>query len=151
METFKDKPWNKRFLKLGDEAEGVFENWATSKGIGFHRSGLNRPPFEMHNLPKMVCYTPDYLTADCYIECQGFGKDQQIKLKEDKQDALCGWDMIHITKMFLWDNVHKRVALVPIFWFHTHAPIANGVYPEGKKYQIWSPDQIDCWEPYGAN
>jgi hypothetical protein len=151
--TFKDKPWNQRFLKLGDEAEGVFENWAARHNIGFHRSGLNRPPFDMNKLSKMVCYTPDYLTADGYIECQGYGKDQLIKLKDDKLDALQGWNLIQATSMFLWDNVRKRVCQVPISWFGTTPAITTGIYPEGKKYQVWLPEQLPqgCWESFGAN
>lgn len=148
--TFKDRPWNQRLKSLGDEAETVYETWATQNGIGFHRSGINRPPFNVGKLPKMVAYTPDYLTDQGYVEVQGFGKDRQIKLKVEKLEALTQWDMVFHTEMFLWDNVDRTVAQVPVMWFLRNAANDQGVYPEGKHYQIWDPDRIPCWESYGA-
>ena len=147
--TFKDQPWAQRFKKLGDEAEQIFESWAAIQGIGFHRSGLDRPPFQVGKLPTLIAYTPDYLTADCYIEVQGFGRAQEIKLKEDKLQALWSWDRMHCTKLFLWDNANRRTALLPIKWFLLNKPTREGAYPEGKPYTCWDANQVDTWEPYG--
>ncbi len=146
--TFKDKPWNQRITRLGDEAETVFENWANQQNIGFHRSGINRPPFKVGRLPKMVSYTPDYLTENGYIEVQGFGRDGQIKLKYDKLDALSRWDMIFKTEMFLWDNVAESIAIVPVNWFLRTTCVSTGTYPEGKEYGVWDPKAIREWMKY---
>ena len=150
MTTFKDRPWNQRIKSLGDEAEAVYETWADRHGIGYHRSGINRPPFNVGKLPKMVSYTPDYLTENGYVEVQGFGKDRQIKLKVEKLEALTQWDMVFHTEMFLWNNVDRTVAQVPVMWFLRNNPVSSGVYPEGKQYGIWDPNAIQGWEQYGS-
>ena len=79
--SFKDGTWAQRFGALGDEAEQVFERVAR---YGWVRYGLNRPPLQMHRLPARIRYTPDYLMSNKFIEVQGLGRDQKLKLKLDK-------------------------------------------------------------------
>lgn len=149
--TFKDRPWHQRVQRLGDEAETIFEQWAARNNIGFHRSGINRPPFNVGKLPTMVSYTPDYLTDGGYIEVQGSGKGRQVKIKNDKLDALASWDLIFKTQMFLWDNVTRQVTLVPLSWFAYNLPNEVGVHPEGKLYKVWNADRIPGWVPHESN
>jgi hypothetical protein len=146
--TFKDLPFSERFKKLGDEAESVFRSFSDAHKVGYQRTGLERPPFPMHRLPVMVRYTPDFVTANCYVEVQGFGHDSVIKLKTEKLDALTQWDFVFRTEMFLWDNVRRQVAQVPIGWFLRNLPNEYGTYPEGKEYGIWNPARIQEWTSY---
>lgn len=136
---------------MGDEAEQVFETVATRHNWGYHRSGLNRPPFDMSRLPVNVRYTPDYLTETSYVEVQGFGKDRLVKIKQDKLDALAWWDAnCFCTEIFLWDSVLRRWTIIEIGWFKHEPPSMHGVYPEGKTWLGWTLDQLPAlWTDLG--
>jgi len=106
--TFASKPFHERLAVLGDEAEGEFERWANIERIGFERSGRRRPPFSMKKLHAYVRHEPDYLTEDAYYEVKGFGKEQVLKLRTDKLDALHYWDLIHPVRLWIWDSLNRR-------------------------------------------
>jgi hypothetical protein len=136
---------------MGDEAENMFEIVSQETNFGIHRSGLNRPNFNMSRLPVMIRYTPDYLTEDSYVEVQGFGKDQLVKIKKEKLDALHAWDQHFATEMFLWDSVNRRWAFIAIPWFTHHEPQIFGIYPEGKEWVAWEADTLPVmWTYRGA-
>jgi hypothetical protein len=99
---------------MGDEAEGIFEAVYPQ---GWVRSGLDRPPISMSMLPPKIRYTPDYLTSKGYIEVQGFGRDQTIKLKKDKYDALEAWNLDFRADLFVWDTTNKRYGFVRLHDF----------------------------------
>lgn len=96
--SFHGKDFNQRFAAMGDEAEGVFEqvypnNWT--------RTGLDRPPIRLSDVPAKIRNTPDYLTAKGWVECQGFGNDGILKVKLAKLEA-CGHHHIDFRLDFFW-------------------------------------------------
>jgi len=148
--TFKDQPWETRFKKMGDEAEGIFESVAARNKWGYHRSGLNRPEeFNMLDIPVMVRYTPDYLCDWAYVEVQGFGADRLFKLKREKWGALCEWnDKVFHTELFAWDSITQRYCLFSLDWLDYRQYDTEGVYPEGKQWVGWNVDSLPGWLPY---
>lgn len=140
--SFKDQDFTKRFEAMGDEAEGIFEKVF---GKGFVRTGLNRPPIQMHKLPARIRYTPDYLTSQGYVEVQGFGRDQRIKLKIDKWMSLHYWNSLFPVRLFLWDTTNKRYCYVTLE--QLDACFASGEasiesFPEGKPYLSFDADVV---------
>jgi hypothetical protein len=132
--TFKDQEWNARFARMGDEAEKVFEE---SCDRGYVRYGLNRPPLAVHLLPRRIRYTPDYLTSEALVEVQGFGRDQQVKLKTDKYDALRWWNLTMQTRLALWDSHNQRFTTVTLNDVAEQIDEGNvelRKFPEGKAY-----------------
>lgn len=111
MNAFRDRTFTERYSKMGDTAEKKFEE-VYSKG--FVRWGLDRPPLQVPKLPKRIRYTPDYLTTSHLIECQGFGRDQELRLKVDKLNALEWWSLVHPVQIFVWDSHNKRYAYVDL-------------------------------------
>jgi hypothetical protein len=133
--SFADASWPERFAKLGDEAEGEFERWCMRNQIGFEHSGRRRPPFSMKKLHSYVRHEPDYLTADAYYEVKGFGKEQVLKLRTDKLDALHFWDLLHPTYVWVWDSLYKRFTYRSVSQIDPLAREAEiGRFPEGPPY-----------------
>jgi hypothetical protein len=131
--TFSDRPFSQRFGAMGDEAEAIFESVYPQ---GWARYGLNRPPINLSNVPAFVRFTPDYVTAKSLVEVQGFGRDQTMKLKFSKLDALRQWNDLFRTDLFLWDSHHKRYGFVRMadlesaFFHHgVNGAFDNGVNP----------------------
>lgn len=81
---------------------------------GWVRYGLSRPPLKMSMLSTVVRHTPDYLTSRGFVEVQGFGKDQIVKLKPAKLDALGQWDSFMPVELFLWDSTNSRYGQWPL-------------------------------------
>lgn len=128
--SFKDAKWSQRFSRMGDEAEGIFEQVVDQP---FVRFGLERPPIKMGQLPEFLRYTPDYLLTDRLVEVQGVGRDRLVKLKCDKHAALLQWRTFHPVDLFVWDNVDRAFTSFPI----TDFPINDSElhsFPEGKPY-----------------
>ena len=108
-DTFSSQSFSKRFSKMGDEAEGIFEAVYPQ---GWARYGLNRPPIQLKNVPPKIRYTPDYITGKGLVEVQGFGRDQTFKLKIDKWQALIDWHNDFRVDLFVWDTTNKRYGYV---------------------------------------
>ncbi len=89
MNDFAGQDFNKRFESLGDLAEGKFEEWSD---CNFMRYGLDRPPLAIWKLAPRIRHTPDYLTSNYLVECQGFGRKQIVHMKFDKWESLQWWD-----------------------------------------------------------
>lgn len=147
--SFKDRSWEDRYAKMGDEAEGVFEDVYPH---GYVRFGLNRPPLNMSSLGVKIRYTPDYLTSASLVEVQGHGADGRVKLKHEKLAALREWATDHPggVRMFLWDSTNKRHALVELpeleRLFVRHGE--ERTFPEGKGYWSVDADHVEGWVEY---
>ena len=132
MHQFKAKAFEHRFKMMGDLAEQAFE---TTFKKGFIRYGLNRPPLKMSSLPLTIRHTPDYLTSSHLVEVQGIGKDQKLKLKLDKYDALDWWHKVHPLLFFVYDSFNDRV--ITLEWGTLKKLCRNAnieKFPEGKEY-----------------
>lgn len=151
VSSFRHQSWNSRFAALGDEAEGIFESTYPQ---GFVKFGLSRPPINLSNVPAFVRYTPDYLTAKGLVEAQGFGRDQKLKIKRDKMDALADWAVISDWRvdMFVWDTTNKRFGWIrmPELVEAAHEFGVWGWFPEGKQYvAIAATDLPAVWTDLG--
>lgn len=152
MSAFKDQSFNQRFAQMGDEAEGHFETYAKEVlDRSFVRYGLARPPIQMHALPARIRYTPDYLMSKCFVEVQGLGRDQQMKVKHDKLNSLRWWNDFQRpsfdgVRLYIWDSHHQREC-----WFHlsmldellADGKGALGCFEQDRKpYIHWNADDI---------
>lgn len=145
--TFRDRTWKSRFGAMGDEAELAFERYCQDTNRNYVRFGLNRPPLAVGMLPTRIRYTPDYLTTHAFVECQGFGRDQKIKLKLEKLNSLLWWQDVHPVELFLWDSKHERHAIVSVRRFLELLDGAKGTlntFQEGKAYVEW--DAADVFD-----
>jgi hypothetical protein len=109
--AFKDGTWAQRQGTLGDPAEKKLLEVHPTNLV---RWGLDRPPLQVGKLPKRIRYAPDFLASDVFIECQGVGRDQVIKLKWEKLSCLYFWDQVHPVQLFFWDSHRKRHTYVPL-------------------------------------
>lgn len=109
--TFAERPWDQRINLMGDIAELAYEQHATEP---YARYGLNRPPLAVHALPPEIRYTPDYITETHFVEVQGHGKDQTIKLKYDKLRALHWWHRIMPVHLWLYDSTTQTATTVTL-------------------------------------
>jgi hypothetical protein len=97
---------------MGAPAEQAFEEWAEGEGVNYIRWGLDKPPLAVQLLPIRIRHAPDYLTTKCFVECQGVGVDQRVKLKVEKYVSLHYWGGLHPVDLFVWDSKNERHALV---------------------------------------
>jgi hypothetical protein len=142
---FKDRPFEQRIAQMGDAAERKFEEWCASQGRGFVRYGLNRPPIHVPSIPHRLRYTPDYLTAEGLVECQGLGRKQVFMLKVEKFSCLNFWASIHPVFIFVWDSHKKRHTQIPLD--RIRELIDSGIaeldhFPEGKAFFAIPADAI---------
>lgn len=149
--SFKDQSFSDRFADMGDQAEGHFELYATDVlRLGFVRYGLNRPPIQMHTLPKRIAYTPDYLMSNKLVEVQGLGRDQTFKLKFDKWNSLRWWndfqrDTFSGVFMYVWDSHKKRECMFHLNMLDDLMGKGLGTidkFAEGKPYIAFYADMI---------
>lgn len=119
-ESFRDRPWHERIRALGDEAEAAYMNDRDARGIRWSDYGLCRPPFrgpEMTQLPNSIRYAPDFIESWGgqlrFIEVQGVGADQRIKIKDDKLQTLAEHNYDLPVYAFVWNNRIGRYALLP--------------------------------------
>jgi hypothetical protein len=99
---------------MGEIAEAVFE---ATYPQGWCRWGIDRPPIQVAKVPAFVRFAPDYLTSKGFVEVQGFGKDQKIKLKHAKYDALNEWHGIFRVDLFFYDSHNSRYGFVRLHDF----------------------------------
>lgn len=135
--TFKDQSWADRRKHMGDQAEAAFEELYDRQWV---RYGLNRPDrhgFRVGKLDRMIQYTPDYLCDDHFVEVQGFGQDQTLKIKLEKWAALERWHAIMPVRIFAWDSYNQRAFHFPLP--HILSLLGNkaariDTFPEGDPY-----------------
>jgi hypothetical protein len=132
METFRLKTFDERIKTMGDIAEQKFEEHAA---VQFVRYGLNRPKINMAHLPPEIRHTPDYLTTQGLVEVQGLGKDQILKVKHEKLEALQWWSKVHPLYLFIYDSYRERTYMMPFKELNKKCIMSETNYfPEGKPY-----------------
>lgn len=150
--TYNEQGWNQRVHTLGDIAEGIFENVAPMGAMIPY--GLRRPPFKVANLTPFQRNTPDYLTGTgVFVEVQGCGRDNLIKMKVEKWEALKKWRTLGPLSFFFWNSNHSEWALVPydeMAKLVTKGKRAGGVqaFSDGNEYVAIQWDWISGVFPY---
>ena len=130
---------------MGDEAEGEFEKWAEQQQLGYVRLGLNRPPLAVHLLPTRLRYLPDYLLSKNFVEVQGVGRDQTVKVKIEKYNSLRYWNDLHEVRFFIWDRTNERTAIFPLGLFDGLLGAGKGTlgaFSEGKAWFGFRADDL---------
>lgn len=128
---------------MGDQAEDRFEAWCKKQKRGYVRYGLNRPPIQVYKLPARIRFTPDYLTTASFVEVQGLGTDQQVKLKLDKWGSLHYWNDLHPVELFLWDSKNERECILHLLRFdQLLGTAALDVFDTNKPYFSVSADRV---------
>jgi hypothetical protein len=137
---FSDAPWAARFVSMGDEAESQFE---ARYGKGFERAGLKRPKIRVRDLHPFEAQRPDYLTSRGYVEVMGMGRDQTLKLKVDKLEALRFWRLLGRVHLWVWDSHHKRHVELPLERLEALTRTAKvRQFPEGTPYYALPADGL---------
>jgi len=122
--AFHSKPFSKRYLHMGNLAQGVFLRWAERNNVAVDEFGFNRPPFtKFFELPRVLRYTPDYVcevaddvfeigTRHVMVEVKGVGRDQSVKIKIDNLNSLVEWESFTGCPLvlFVFDSHHKRIS-----------------------------------------
>jgi hypothetical protein len=117
---------------MGDQAETEFEQ---RYGRGFVRAGLRRPPIRVRDLHPFEAQRPDYLTTKGYIEVMGMGRDQTLKLKVEKLEALRFWRLLGRVYLWVWDSYKRRHVELPLEQVDALVARAKiGQFPEGTPY-----------------
>jgi hypothetical protein len=130
--SFADKPFSMRIQTMGDIAERRFEEESAVKWV---RYGLCRPPINMSALPIQLRYTPDYLTAQGLVEVQGLGRDQILKVKHEKLEALRWWEKVHPVYLFVYDSHKDRSSMLSLSEVRKKCKLSEtDEFPEGKSY-----------------
>lgn len=111
MIKYRDQQFTRRLSKMGDMAEGMFENIAP---LGkWERFGWNRPNLTMTHMTDFIRHSPDYYTQIGYlVECAGLGHDGIYKLKLTKYEALKQWNKLQGVKLFLWNSSRSEWAIL---------------------------------------
>jgi hypothetical protein len=110
--SFHERPWAARYEVLGDPAESVYD--AVLPLGKSDRYGLRRPDIDIRKLRPFIRYTPDRLTqAGPVVEVVGLGRDDILKFKQDKLDALAEWNRHEAVYIFAWHSKRKEWALIP--------------------------------------
>ena len=130
--SFAEKPFGVRIQTMGDIAERQFEEGSAVKWV---RYGLCRPPINMAALPPQLRYTPDYLTAQGLVEVQGLGRDQILKVKHEKLEALRWWEKVHPVYLFVYDSHKDRSSMLSLSEVRKKCKLSEtDEFPEGKSY-----------------
>ena len=132
--TFSNKPRADRLDLMGDIAEEQFEATHTEP---YARWGLNRPDIAVRKLPAEVRYAPDYVTETRFIEVQGVGKDQTLRIKLDKYIAWHHWSKLMPVSIWVWDASRSEHLCVSLDKIDYLVGSGNGdwrQFPEGTAY-----------------
>ena len=158
--TFASQSWTKRYEAMGDQAEAKWEEVCHEYvGLGPDgipcsvRAGLSRPPFNPKSLPTSVRYTPDYVTPIGWVECQGVGRDQVLKVKVEKMMDMFARSRDFPVHLFVWDSQKKRHAMLTtdrLFQLIDGGKAPLGYFPEPKAYFGFRCDDIFETPPRAA-
>jgi hypothetical protein len=149
--TFNEQPWSQRYQTMGDVAEGIFEEIAP---LGkFVRFGFNRPPFKMARITEFIRHTPDYITGTGHlVEVMGCGRDNVLKVKLDKYDALKIWNKHAPVALFVWNSATQEYVLLQWSQLQTLYQKAKrkGVdeFDDGNQYVGIAWGDVDLVVPY---
>ena len=138
---FNERPFADRMSAMGDEAERMFE--AVWKGP-WDRYGFNRPRSGVRGMSLRVRYTPDYKVSYGLVECQGFGRDRLLKIKDEKRKALNLWAAEDNLLFFIWDRKTQRFVCVDwqVVDDLSTVPHMRGTYHDGPTYLGLHFDQL---------
>lgn len=140
--AFHAKPFDQRFLTMGDEAETVYEavaplgasvrfGWRKPKGIDFRK------------LPDVLKHMPDYYaTSGYFVEVVGLGRDGILKsVKVEKYAALKVWKRIatilHVNDvlLFVWNSHTHQYLMLP--WSQVTTLVARSKRIHGiQKFEV---------------
>lgn len=112
MSEFHAQSFQRRFAAMGDQAETAF----TTVNPSAHRTGLNRPEFSLQGMPAPMRYAPDFMLPDGFYEVMGIASrgDGQLKLKQEKVDALNLWRVLGPVRLWVYDSSHQRFWTAPL-------------------------------------
>lgn len=110
--TYHEQPFSQRFHTLGDIAEGAFEK-AAPLGAAI-RFGWDRPNVTMRHMSTAIKHLPDYYTGAGYlVEVVGCGRDDTLKFRTSKYEALQQWHRIQPVQVFVYNSSRKEFVLIP--------------------------------------
>jgi len=149
--SFSEKSWDQRVGTLGDIAEGIFEEVAP---LGKHlRYGFNRPPFKLTRIPEYIKHTPDYVTGTGHlVEVMGCGRDNIVKLKLTKWEALKTWNKNADVVLFLWNSSTEEWSLIQ--WGELRKLVSKArkagveAFDDGNEYFAIPWDDLETVMPY---
>jgi hypothetical protein len=136
--SFHQQSFAARHGAMGDESEAVFDSL---HGERVHRLGLNRywangGKLHLNQMTTPMRYAPDRQTIDRYVECMGVGRDQTLKIKDEKLVSLLRWNNLGPVDLFVYDSKHNRWWQAHILEWNQaitdHATVDH--FPEGKAY-----------------
>lgn len=112
MNQFKERNWHSRMMTMGDTAENAF----LTVHPHAHRTGLNRPDFDVRGMLEAMRYAPDFMVRDCLYEVMGCASrgDSLLKVKLEKISALSTWCCIGPVRLWIWDSSKKRYWDAPL-------------------------------------
>lgn len=136
--SFRNQSFANRHETMGDIAEAVFDDVYDEQvhDFGLNRFWKNGKRLYMNDMSVAMRYMPDRMTKDRIFEVMGFGRDQTLKVKFEKLQALRRWVAIGPVWLFIYDSANER------YWEFTlealdHAILQHGAaaaFPEGKEY-----------------
>jgi hypothetical protein len=136
--SFSQQTFATRHGQMGDESEAVFDELHADR---VHRLGLNRywangKRLTLTQMSTPMRYAPDRMVGDRFVECMGIGRDQTLKIKDEKIVALLRWSMLGPTDLFVWDSSKRRWWQAPIELWRAAAAEHGEVktFPEGKLF-----------------
>lgn len=119
---FHKQQWPTRYRTMGDTAEKVFETVAP---ISFARLGWNRPQVSMKRMSLMLRQMPDYYVSSGHlVEVMGCGRDDILKLKVVKYEALKAWNRVQPLALFVYSSSREEWKLLE--WEEVKAAVAAG-------------------------
>lgn len=136
--AFHQQSFQNRLATMGDIAEGEFDRVYEGKvhNFGLNRVWVNGDNLYMNDMTVPMRYMPDRMTRDKIFEVMGCGRDQTLKLKVEKIQALQAWDDIGPTWLFVYDSSNHRYWEAPInLWVQAVGFYGElRTFPEGKEY-----------------
>ena len=108
--AYRDQSVNKRFSRMGDEAEGIYEQElpvGTSVRFGWNRNASFR------FMENSIRHMPDYYANSGYlVEVMGGSGNLLRALKVTKWEALKEWNKMQPVSVFFWNSKFKQWAYV---------------------------------------
>ena len=136
--SFHKQSFASRHNTMGDISEAVFDQITEGRShpLGLNRYWMNGDRLYMNKMTPAMRYTPDRLTAHAFVECMGCGRDQILKVKHEKMEALLDWTDLGPVDLFVYDSSKARWWQAPIgtWWAQCREHGAEGTFPEGKRY-----------------
>jgi len=138
MSAFHQKNWTQRVTQMGDQAENACDlvHHGKTHTLGLNRIWQNGDGLYLNDMTDAMRYTPDRLSRWCFIECMGIGRDNTLKIKQEKLEALNKWSKLGPTELFVYSSAKN------VWWqdaTHTWQDAAQThgellTFPEGKHY-----------------